>query len=105
MIGWVGDEIQDLIMHLFADVDLGGCTSTSRATSGSPLCLLGKATIFPLSSLSKRQACVSHSTLDAEMAALSVALRKEGLLALEVWRLAKSLGGGTGREQSGGGTA
>ena len=85
LVVWVGDSIDDLSPHLFADADFAGCPNTSRSTSGAYLCLRGPSTCFPLSCLSKRQGCVSHSTPDAEIVAADAALRTIGLPSIDLW--------------------
>eukprot|EP00972_Heterocapsa_arctica_P071106 10504589-Heterocapsa_arctica.AAC.1 len=40
---------------------------------------------FPLNAISKKQTCVSHSTPEAEIVAADLALRTEGLPALQLW--------------------
>ena len=42
MIGWSGDELEDVQPHLFADADFAGCAVSSRSTSGS-----GTLDVFP----------------------------------------------------------
>ena len=49
------------------------------------LCLVGPNTFMPLAATSKKQTCVSHSTPVAELVAVDLALRAEGLPALDVW--------------------
>ena len=56
-----------------------------KSTSGVFLCLKGEYSFVPLSGLSKRQTCVSHSTPEAEIEAADCAVRTEGLLALSLW--------------------
>ena len=45
----------------------------------------GGATSFPISGMSKRQTCVSHSTPEAEIVAANTAVRTIGLPALDLW--------------------
>ena len=35
--GWVGDVLTDVSPHVYADADLGGCTTSNRSTSGRHL--------------------------------------------------------------------
>ena len=67
MTGWVGDQVSDVQPRLFADADLAGCTDY--------LAIRGARTCFPISGVSKRQSCVSHSTPEAEMVAIDFSLR------------------------------
>ena len=45
----------------------------------------GPNTFFPLNGVSKKQACVSHSTPEAEIVAANAAARLEGVPALQLW--------------------
>ena len=84
MVGWIGDPLKDLELHLFADADFAGCTKTSRSTSGLFLCLQGPDTRFPLQGQTKKQGCVSHSTPEAEIVAADFAMRTVGIPALSL---------------------
>ena len=75
MIGWVGDELSALQPHLFADADFAGCTSTQRSTSGYHFAIRGPSSCFPITGVSKRQTCVSHSTPEAELVSADLSLR------------------------------
>ena len=85
MIGWVGDPLAAVQPHLFADADFGGCTATQRSTSGYHLAIRGPSTCFPITGVSKRQSCVSHSTPEAEMVSADFAMRHCGLPGLSLW--------------------
>ena len=85
MIGWVGNDMKDLSIMLYADADFAGCAQSLRSTSGSHMHIQGKCTRFPLAGGSKRQGCVSHSTPEAEIVAADVTLRTMGLPALSIW--------------------
>ena len=82
---WVGDSPTDLTVRLFSDADFAGDVATSRSTSLVFLTLVGPNTSFPLSGQSKKQSCVSHSTPEAEIVAADLAIRTEGLPALQLW--------------------
>ena len=58
MIGWVGNDMKDLSIALYADADFTGCAQSLRSTSGSHMHNQGKCTRFPLAGGSKRQGCV-----------------------------------------------
>ena len=103
MVGWVGDPFDKVGLHLFADADFAGCTSTKRSTSGNHLQLRGPSTWFPLAGVSKRQACISHSTPEAELVAATFALRHCGLLALVLWDFLLSPFVGLSNRERGGG--
>ena len=62
MIGWVGDKLDALQPHLFADADFAGCTASQKSTSGYHFTVRGPHSCFPITGVSKRQTCVSlHS--------------------------------------------
>jgi hypothetical protein len=83
--GTINDPPSELYLRLFADADFAGCEKSSRSTSGVFLALCGPNTFMPLSAISKKQGCVSHSTPEAELVAADLAVRAEGLPALTLW--------------------
>ena len=83
--GYINDSPDDLYLRLYADADFAGCKKTAKSTSGVYLCLCGPNSWMPLAAISKRQGCVSHSTPEAELVAVDLALRAEGLPALVIW--------------------
>ena len=85
MIGWVGDDLSALQPHLFADADFAGCTATQRSTSGYHFAIRGPNTCFPITGVSGRQTCVSHSTPEAEIVSADLALRRCGLPSFALW--------------------
>ena len=87
MTGWVGDPISALRPHLFSDADLAGCSQTQRSTTGVLHTIQGPRSSFPIAVVCKRQACVSHSTPEAEITAMNLALRQVGLPAMDVWNI------------------
>ena len=87
MVSWVGDDKNDLGPHLYADADSAGDSKTMRSTSGVFLSILGPNSSCPLSGRSSKQTAVSHSTPEAEIVAADLAVRTEGLLAIELWSL------------------
>ena len=84
-IGWVGDSLDCVQPHLFADTDFVGCVLTQRSTSGAHLTRRGPNTSFPIAGMSKRQGCVSHPTPEAELVSLDHALRVMGRPGLRIW--------------------
>ena len=74
-VGYVGDDIPDLVATLFSDADFAGSKQDMRSTSGVMMALSGPSTFWPVQMASKRQNCVSHSTPEAEMVAASFATR------------------------------
>ena len=83
----MGNERADVRVHVYADADFAGDPLTKRSTIGVHLCLRGSAMYFPINGQSKRQECVSHSTIEAEIVAADWALRREGILALDLWEI------------------
>ena len=71
MYCWVGDSLAGIAPHLSADSGLGGRYDPQRSTSGCYHILRGPFTCVPMVGQSKRQGCVSYSTPEAEMVALS----------------------------------
>ena len=85
LVGYVGDALTDVGVHVYADADFAGDPSTKRSTTGVHVCLRGTHTYFPINGQSKRQECVSHSTPEAEIVAADWALRREGIPTLDLW--------------------
>jgi hypothetical protein len=76
-----------LQLVLYTDSDFAGDQETQRCTSGVFLCLRGPNTFVPLSAVSKRQGCVSHSRPEAEIVAADVGLRAESIPAAGLWEV------------------
>ena len=87
MIGWIGDSLDLLYLHFFADADFAGDVDTQRSTSGFFSVIRGPNSSFPISAGSKRQSCVSHSAPEAELVAADFGLRTDGLPSLSLWRV------------------
>ena len=87
MIGWIGDSLDKLFPHFFADADFAGDIDTQRSTSGFFSMIRGPISSFPISAGSKRQSCESHSTPEAELVAADFGLRTDGLPSLSLWRV------------------
>ncbi len=87
MFGYVGNNLEEVQPHLFADADFAGCATTQRFTSGLHLCIRGTKICFPIAGQSKRQGCVSHSMPEAEIVAADFGLRLSGLPALDLWHV------------------
>ena len=51
------------------------------------MALVGPQTFFPMGWASKKQTCASHSSVEAEIVAADLALRLEGIPALDLWSL------------------
>ncbi|CAE8584827.1 unnamed protein product [Polarella glacialis] len=84
-VAGLASKAEDLFVRLFADADFAGCRDTARSTSGVFLGIYGKNTFVPVAAQAKKQSCVSHSTPEAELVAANLALRTQGLPALEVF--------------------
>ena len=84
-IGFIGDDADPLELGLFSDADFAGDRVGMRSTSGVFLALYGPHSFFPLAAQSKKQTCVSHSTVEAEIIAADHAVRTSGLPALPLW--------------------
>eukprot|EP00971_Amphidinium_carterae_P115636 2290666-Amphidinium_carterae.1 len=67
LVAEVGNTKEEVTPHLYADADFAGCPFSGRSTSGVYLALKGSRTHLPITAISKRQSCVSHSTPEAEM--------------------------------------
>ena len=85
LICYVGNQIADISLQLFADADHAGDKETAKSTSGMLLALRGSHTFFPLTAQSKKQTAVSHSTPEAELVSADAALRLAGLPASILW--------------------
>jgi len=100
--GWVGDDIGDLRLHLYTDADFAGCQTTNKSTTGSYLSIEGPNTHFTISTISKKQGCVSYSTPEAEIIAGSFGHRQVGIPGMVMW---ERLSGQTCGTRGGGGNA
>ena len=87
MIGWVGDDLSQLPIDVYADADFAGCEESLRSTSGAHMVVQGRHTRFPVAGASKRQGCVSHSIPEAEIIAADFALRTMGVPVVDLWRI------------------
>ena len=72
---WVGNKPSECKLMLFCDASFAGDLKDSKSTSGSLLCLVGTRTFCPITWLCKEQGAVSHSSTEAEIVALDMALR------------------------------
>ena len=82
---WVGDTVEELGPHLYADADFAGCPRTLRSTSGYHLTVEGPRTSFPQTAASARHTALSSSTPEAEIAACHLAHKKAFLPALDLY--------------------
>ena len=81
-IAYVGDSFEQCKLALFCDADFAGDKTDSRSTSGVFLAAIGASTFVPLVAISKKQSCVSTSTCESEVVAMSLGV-KEALPVLE----------------------
>jgi len=79
LVGWTDGDLSTSELHLYADADFAGDQRAGKSTSGVFLAIEGPYTKMPISALSKKQSCVSHSTPEAEIVAGAIAMRQEGL--------------------------
>ena len=84
-IGWVGDPLEKITPHLFADADLAGCPVTERSTSGYYMVARGPNTCFPIAFGCKRQGSSANCTAESELNSMNYALRHCGLPSLTLW--------------------
>ncbi len=86
LVGWVGDEVDDIRLHMYTDADFAGCQTTNKSTSGVFMSLEGPRTMFPISFTSKKQTCVAYSTPEAELIAGYFGYRQTGSPGIELWQ-------------------
>eukprot|EP00959_Pyramimonas_sp_CCMP1952_P470938 9497565-Pyramimonas_sp.AAC.1 len=84
MTSWAGDTMEDVMIQQCYDADFASDLRTHRSTSASPQMIWVPYTRANQSMASRRQACVSHSTLEAEIVTADLALRTELLPALSL---------------------
>ena len=101
--GFIGDQMQDTKLYLFADADHAG-EHDNRSTSGGFLVLVGPNTYFPLTAFSKKQTAIAMSSTESEVVAANLSLRAVGLPSSGLWANLRSAGGGdTAKSSPGGG--
>ena len=82
---FVGDKAHCCNVVLYTDADFAGDQLTSKSTSGCYIAIAGPNTFAPITSLCKKQTCVSHSSTESEIVAAEYAIRSEGLQVLTFW--------------------
>eukprot|EP00959_Pyramimonas_sp_CCMP1952_P141604 2963521-Pyramimonas_sp.AAC.1 len=70
MTSWVSDEVEDVTIRQYSDADLASDVRTHRSASASRQVIWAPCTRANQSMASRRQTCVSHSTLEAECVAV-----------------------------------
>ena len=70
LIGYIGDELDDVRLRLYVDADFAGETRDAKSSSGGYLVLIGKRAYFPLAWVSKKQTSISRSTTESEIVSL-----------------------------------
>ena len=88
LVSFIGDKVSDCRLVLFCDASFAGDLKDSKSTSGSLIALIGPNTFCPLQWQCKKQGAVSHSSTEAEIIALDMGLRLDGLRCLALWDLA-----------------
>ena len=101
--GFVGDQVKDCKLYLFADADHAG-ECDNRSTSGGFLVVVGPNTYFHLTAFSKKQTATAMSSTESEVVAANLSLRAVGLPSSGLWAYLRSAGGdGTVKCSPGGG--
>ena len=83
--GHIGDNSENLNLTLYSDAGFAGCLDTAKSTAGVFIAPTGPNSFFLLNAISKKQSCVFHSTPEAEVFAADLAIRTEGLPAIQLW--------------------
>ena len=83
--GHIGDSSEHFNFTLFSDAGFAGCLDAAKSTSGVFSAIAGSYSFFPLSAICRKQSCVSHSRPEAEILEADLAIRTEGLPALQLW--------------------
>ena len=89
--GWIGDPMSDVHLMLYCDADFASGLKSSKSTSGACIVFVGPNTFMPLSEVCKKQTVVSHSSTEAEIVSLEIALRTEALPILSFWDLVRDV--------------
>ena len=82
---FVGDDPERCIVLEYCDASFADDIRESKSTSGCYLAIAGPHTFVSVTSFSKRQGAVSHSSTEAEIISLEEAVRSEGLSVLTFW--------------------
>ena len=91
-VGWVGDDISEVRLHLYTDSDFAGCQRSNKCTSGVFLVLEGPHTYFPIGYRSKMMTSVAYSTPEGELAAMGFGLRHCGYPGMVMWEIMSGQG-------------
>ena len=81
----VGNTAQHCRLGLLQDSHFAGDLEDSKSTSGESYVSSDVRTFVTISSMCKKQTSVSHSCTESEIISLDAGLRKDGLLALDLW--------------------
>ena len=90
-IGFVGDPTDEISISVFTDADFAASREDMKSTSGVFVCLHGPNTFYPLSVFSKKQTCISHSTVEPELVSGCDGLRRSIFPIMSLWELLVSL--------------
>ena len=77
---------QDLEVVAYSDADFAADLHTSRSTTGGVIQIHGPDTRFVMSTVSRKQSAVSHSTPESEIVVLDHTMRVLGIPAAVLWR-------------------
>ena len=80
-----GDYITDCLLVMYVDAGYAGDLGDSKSTGGAIIYLLGPNTCVPLAWVCKKQGAVSHSSTEAEIISLEMAIRMVGYPLLQLW--------------------
>ena len=58
-VGYIGDSIDDLRPHVYADADLASCAESQRSTSGSHMAVQSENNDFPMIGKSLFSLCIA----------------------------------------------
>ncbi len=78
-IAFTGESMDSCQLAVFCDADLASDHEDSKSTSGIWIAIVGEYTYGPLVAFSKRQGATSHSTSEAELIAVELAVRQEAI--------------------------
>ena len=75
MYAWAGESVEGMTLDVYSDADYAGCAEAQRSTTGSIVLLRRPDMSVPISFASKKQGCVSRSTVEAEIVAMDMTIR------------------------------
>ncbi len=82
---FAGEGMDSCQLAVCCDADLASDHEGSKSASGIWIAILGEFTYWPLVAISKRQGATSHSTSEAELIAIELAVRQEAIPLMMLW--------------------